>query len=283
VGANERVVVYLSRPPSYEVASSFYRPRGGGLQSCRVAFGYIVAVLTHGTCDLMVSLANFDPYTRRGGSCSCLGVTSRVVMPVLLPCRRLYTSSRVRLTGGLELHSGRRGSVPSARALTMLGMASQCPGWWHNARDGRTGSKVTEGMCPAGLTSRRHLGRALSWWQYAFRGRRRPFSRVAAWRKERVGGTVQQSDTGHPAQHSHIIGDGGTTAGCLNNAGIGFPGCVRRSAWRAFAFDPGTHGASEHLMPRSGEQAGHCGRREAPREAETRSRGRDPRARRELV
>jgi hypothetical protein len=91
-----------------------------------------------------------------------------------------------------------------------------------------------------------------------------------------VGGTVQQSDTGHPAQHSHIIEDGGTTAGCSNSAGIGFPGCVRRSAWRAFAFDPGTHDASEHLMPRSGEQAGHRGRREAPREAETRSRGRDP-------
>jgi hypothetical protein len=36
-------------------------------------------------------------------------------------------------------------------------------------------------------------------------------------------------------------------------------------------------------MPRTGEQAGRYGRREASSEAETRSRGRDPRARRELV
>jgi hypothetical protein len=34
--------------------------------------------------------------------------------------------------GELELYNGRRGSVPSARALTMLGMALQCPGWRHS-------------------------------------------------------------------------------------------------------------------------------------------------------
>jgi hypothetical protein len=48
----------------------------------------------------------------------CLsGAASRVVLLVFLPGRRPYTSSRVRLTGDPELHSGRRGGVPSAQAL----------------------------------------------------------------------------------------------------------------------------------------------------------------------
>jgi hypothetical protein len=33
--------------------------------------------------------------------------------------------------GDPELHNGRRGGVPSARAPIVLGMASQCPGWRH--------------------------------------------------------------------------------------------------------------------------------------------------------
>jgi hypothetical protein len=82
-----------------------------------------------------------------------------------------------------------------------------------------------------------------------------------------VCGTVPQSDIGHPAQHPHNAGDGCTVAGCSNSAGIGFPGCVRRSAWRGFAFDLGAYGASEHLMPRSGEQVGRRGPREASSEA----------------
>jgi hypothetical protein len=51
----------------------------------------------------------------------------------LLPRRRLYTDLRVWLMGDLELHSGRRGGVPSSQALTVSGMASQCPGWWYMA------------------------------------------------------------------------------------------------------------------------------------------------------
>jgi hypothetical protein len=49
-----------------------------------------------------------------------------------------------------------------------------------------------------------------------------------------------------------------------------------------FAFDPGACGVSEHLLPRSGEQAGHRRPREALSEAEAHARGRDPRARWEL-
>jgi hypothetical protein len=74
-----------------------------------------------------------------------------------------------------------------------------------------------------------------------------------------AGGTVPKIDTGHPAQHLYSAGDGCTTTGCSNSAGIRFPGCIRRSAWRGFAFDLGVHSVSEHLMPRSGEQAGTAG------------------------
>jgi hypothetical protein len=53
--------------------------------------------------------------------------------------------------------------------------------------------------------------------------------------------------------------------------------------WWGFTFDPGTRSASEYLMPRSGEQAGRRGPREALSEVEACSRGRNPRARRKLV
>jgi hypothetical protein len=56
---------------------------------------------------------------------------SRVVVLVLMPGRRPYTRSRVRLTEDLELYSGQRDGVPSAQALTVLGMAPRC-------RDGGT-------------------------------------------------------------------------------------------------------------------------------------------------
>jgi hypothetical protein len=61
-----------------------------------------------------------------------------------------------------------------------------------------------------------------------------------------AGGTVPKNDTGLPAQHLYSAGDGCTTTGCSNSAGIGFPGCVRRSAWRGLAFDLGVHSVSEH-------------------------------------
>jgi hypothetical protein len=88
-----------------------------------------------------------------------------------------------------------------------------------------------------------------------------------------AGGTSLGNDTSHPAQHPHNNGDGCILVGCSNSARAGFPSCVSRSTWRGFAFDPGTRGMSEHLMPRSGEQVRHCGLREALSEAETRLGG----------
>jgi hypothetical protein len=107
--------------------------------------------------------ANLGLGRRRGGSCPFLGEASRVVMLALLPGRCPYTSSRVRLTGDLELYSDQCGGVSSAQALTVLGMAPQCPGWRHSDGDGRTGPDVTEELRYAGLTPRCHPGRALSW------------------------------------------------------------------------------------------------------------------------
>jgi hypothetical protein len=71
-----------------------------------------------------------------------------------------------------------------------------------------------------------------------------------------AGNIVPRNDTSHPAQPLHSAGDGCTPTGCSNSVGIGFPGCVRRSAWRGFAFDSGTRGVSEHLMPRLGSRWG---------------------------
>jgi hypothetical protein len=33
-----------------------------------------------------------------------------------------------------------------------------------------------------------------------------------------------------------------------NNAGVGFPGCVRGPAWRGFVLEPGIRSVPEHLM-----------------------------------
>jgi hypothetical protein len=116
----------------------------------------------------MAFLANLGPCIHRGGSCACPGVVSRVVVRVLMPGHRLYTSSRIQLTGDLELYNDRRGGVPSARALTVLGMALQFPGWRHSAEDGRTGPEVTKEMPPNCLTSQHRPGQAPSWWLLSY-------------------------------------------------------------------------------------------------------------------
>jgi hypothetical protein len=154
-------------------------------------------------------------------------------------------------------------------------------GWLHSgghrAGDGHTGSEVMEKTCSAHPASRRRPGRAPGWWAYAPRGRRCPFSRGAALRKD---GSGWHSVDNHPAQHLYSAGDSRTVADCLNNAGVGFPSCISRSAWRGFAFDLGFRGVSEHLTLRSGEQVRRRGLREASSEAETRPRGRGPQTRR---
>jgi hypothetical protein len=112
--------------------------------------------MTHSACGLMTVLAKLVPGTRRGGS----GAALRVVVLEFLLGRCPYASSRVWLMVDWELYSARCGGVPSTRVPMLLGMALQCPGWWHSGRDGRTGLEVTEEMHSIILTSRRHPRRA---------------------------------------------------------------------------------------------------------------------------
>jgi hypothetical protein len=69
--------------------------------------------MAHNTCDLMVVLVNLGPGVRRGGSCACPGVASRVAVLESLLGRRPSASSRVRLMEDQELYSSRSGGVPS--------------------------------------------------------------------------------------------------------------------------------------------------------------------------
>jgi hypothetical protein len=134
----------------------------------------------------MAVLPNLVPGTRRGGSCACPGAASRVAALGFLLGRRLYASSRVRLTGDRELYSGWRGGVLSARVPTVSGVVLQCLGWRYSDGDGRTGLEVAEVMektRSASLTSRRCPGLAPGWWPCTFRGCCCPISRGAMWRK----------------------------------------------------------------------------------------------------
>jgi hypothetical protein len=53
--------------------------------------------------------------------------------------------------------------------------------------------------------------------------------------------------------------------------------------WQGFAFDPGARDVSELLMPRSREQEGRRGPKDASSEAEAYARGRNPLVGRELT
>jgi hypothetical protein len=65
-------------PRGQGTASSFYRPRGGGLQSCRTALNATYGGKAHSVAELMVVLANLAPDRRCGESCTHRGVASRV-------------------------------------------------------------------------------------------------------------------------------------------------------------------------------------------------------------
>jgi hypothetical protein len=91
------------------------------------------------TCDLMMVLADPGSCVRRGNSCSCLEVASRVVLPVLASGCCSHTDSRVLLTGEFRLHRGQRGDIPSKQVPTTPGVASQRSGWRHRVGVGGTG------------------------------------------------------------------------------------------------------------------------------------------------
>jgi hypothetical protein len=113
---------YLSSPHGQGTASSFYRPRGGGLQSCRTGLSATCGGMVHSIVELIVVLANLASSGRCGGSCARPGAVSRAVVLELLHSRRPYADSRARLTEYRRPHSGERGDVPSTWAPTVLGL-----------------------------------------------------------------------------------------------------------------------------------------------------------------
>jgi hypothetical protein len=77
-------------PRGQGTASSFYRPRGGGLQSCRTVLTTCGSVV-YNAVELTVVLTNLAPVRRRGESCTHPEAASRVVvweLPVWSPSVR---------------------------------------------------------------------------------------------------------------------------------------------------------------------------------------------------
>jgi hypothetical protein len=91
VGGNVQVCHYPSSPHVQGTVSSFYRPRGGSLQSCRTSLSATYGSMAHSIAEMMVVLANLAPGGRRGESYTRLGAASRVAAWELL-----FSSSSVR-------------------------------------------------------------------------------------------------------------------------------------------------------------------------------------------
>jgi hypothetical protein len=172
-----RVSCYPSSPCGQGTASSFYRPRGGDSQSCRVALSAVCGSMVYIVMDLTAVMENLASGRRRGGSCARPGAASRVVALESSFDRCPYANSRAWLTEDWRLDNGGRGDVMSTWVPTVLGMTLQCLGWWHNGRDGHTGPEVIQKTRPASLTSRCHPRWVRIRWPYPFRGCRRPLSR----------------------------------------------------------------------------------------------------------
>jgi hypothetical protein len=160
----------MSPPCGQRTASSFYRPRGGGSQSCRATLSATCGSMAYSVVELTVVLTNLASGGRRGESCARPGAASKVAALELLFGRSSYTGSRAGLTEDWSPQNGRRGDVPSIWVPTVLGMTLQCMGWRYSGRNGRTGPEVTGEARPAGLTSRLRPQRARSRWPYPFRG-----------------------------------------------------------------------------------------------------------------
>jgi hypothetical protein len=114
----------------WTVASSFYRPRGGGLQTCHkvVCIGDIVPACS--ACCLMDVLAN-RPCGCRVGFCTCMRAASRVIWPAFAHGCCPHIDLRVSLTGVLGLYRDWCGDVMWEQGSTPSGVAPQCRGWPH--------------------------------------------------------------------------------------------------------------------------------------------------------
>jgi hypothetical protein len=82
-----RKCVPFVTPRGRGTAPSFYRPRGGGLQSCHIVL-IMCGGMVYSVVELIAVLANLAPVGRHGGSCFRPGAASRVVvwgLPVWSP------------------------------------------------------------------------------------------------------------------------------------------------------------------------------------------------------
>jgi hypothetical protein len=69
-----------SSPCGQGTAPSFYRPRGGSLQSCHTVLHATYGGMVHSDVELMAVLTNLARVGRRGESCTCPGAASRVAV-----------------------------------------------------------------------------------------------------------------------------------------------------------------------------------------------------------
>jgi hypothetical protein len=140
-------------PRGQGTSSSFYRPRGDGLQSCRTVLA-TCGGMAYNAKEWVAAWRILLLAGRRDKSYACPGAASRIV--VWEPLAWLSSVRRLEghADGGWKSYNSGCGDVLSSRAPVVLGMALQCLGWWHSDGDGRTGPEVTEETCSAGLTSR---------------------------------------------------------------------------------------------------------------------------------
>jgi hypothetical protein len=186
-------VRHPSSPCGQGTAPSFYRPRGGSLQSCHTVLA-TCGGMVYSVTEWMAILANLAS----GGA----------LLRTLCPSRSSFEGSGVgaspfRLSCMRQLKGwadGRPGVAQrwTWRRLVVLspiapGMELQCSGWWRSGGDGRTGPMATEEMRLSGPTSWRRPVCARDRRSYPFQGFYHPLSRVRCVGRTRVGSTVSQS------------------------------------------------------------------------------------------
>jgi hypothetical protein len=104
----------VRRPPCGQgTASSFYRARGGSLQSRRMALSDVCGNMAYNVVELTTIMANPASVKHHGGYCARPGAASRVVASESSFDHRPYANSGAWLTEDRKLHSGGRGDVLS--------------------------------------------------------------------------------------------------------------------------------------------------------------------------
>jgi hypothetical protein len=117
-------------------ASSFYRPRGGGLQSCRMALSATYGGMAHSVMESMTVWANIASAGRRDESCACPEAASRVATWELLVWSPSVRRFEGWADGGPDAAQQRAWRCPVVSGshngrddAAVPGMAAQRQGW----------------------------------------------------------------------------------------------------------------------------------------------------------